>query len=142
MSIQIFRTYDGRNHLCTISVLCISSFGQSDGVTNALQIAEVVLAFIFILETAIKLVAIPWKVYMLDYWNRFDLFIALACIAGIVIEFTTTIPSIQPLFGMIRVLKLAKVLYYTSDTMKELYYLIVTVLPIFVNLLILSYVHK
>lgn len=78
----------------------------------ALKIFNYFFTAVFILEAAMKLVALGFKLYMKDKWNQLDVNIVILSIVGIVLEELETkiIPINPTIIRVMRVLRIARVL--------------------------------
>uniref|UniRef100_A0A182TIB5 Ion transport domain-containing protein n=1 Tax=Anopheles melas TaxID=34690 RepID=A0A182TIB5_9DIPT len=78
----------------------------------ALKIFNYFFTAVFILEAAMKLLALGVKIYMKDRWNQLDVAIVILSIVGIVLEEleTNIIPINPTIIRVMRVLRIARVL--------------------------------
>ncbi|XP_052765335.1 voltage-dependent T-type calcium channel subunit alpha-1I-like isoform X3 [Mya arenaria] len=78
----------------------------------ALQIFNYFFTSVFILEAAMKIIALGTIRYMRDRWNQLDIFIVILSIVGIVLEEmkTNVIPINPTIIRVMRVLRIARVL--------------------------------
>uniref|UniRef100_A0A182J185 Ion transport domain-containing protein n=1 Tax=Anopheles atroparvus TaxID=41427 RepID=A0A182J185_ANOAO len=78
----------------------------------ALKIFNYFFTAVFILEAAMKLLALGAKIYLKDRWNQLDVAIVILSIVGIVLEEleTNIIPINPTIIRVMRVLRIARVL--------------------------------
>ncbi|XP_053393144.1 voltage-dependent T-type calcium channel subunit alpha-1G-like isoform X2 [Mercenaria mercenaria] len=78
----------------------------------ALQIFNYFFTSVFILEAAMKIIALGTLRYLRDRWNQLDIFIVILSIVGIVLEEmkTNVIPINPTIIRVMRVLRIARVL--------------------------------
>ncbi|KAL4240739.1 Voltage-dependent T-type calcium channel subunit alpha-1G [Mactra antiquata] len=78
----------------------------------ALQIFNYFFTSVFILEAAMKIIALGTIRYLRDRWNQLDIFIVILSIVGIVLEEmkTNVIPINPTIIRVMRVLRIARVL--------------------------------
>lgn len=88
-----------------------SQAGYLDDLENALDIANIVFASLFIIEAAMKLMAFGVRQYFNSSWNRFDFTLVVASILGIIIDMVQgAFPINAQLIRVLRCIRAARLL--------------------------------
>ncbi|XP_064071851.1 voltage-dependent T-type calcium channel subunit alpha-1G-like isoform X2 [Vanessa tameamea] len=95
-----------------VVTMAIEYYRMPPALQYALKIFNYFFTAVFILEAAMKLVALGFKIYLKDKWNQLDVIIVILSIVGIVLEEleTNIIPINPTIMRVMRVLRIARVL--------------------------------
>ncbi|VVC89033.1 unnamed protein product [Leptidea sinapis] len=95
-----------------VVTMAIEYYRMPPALQYALKIFNYFFTAVFILEAAMKLVALGFKIYLKDKWNQLDVMIVILSIVGIVLEEleTNIIPINPTIMRVMRVLRIARVL--------------------------------
>ncbi|KAJ0177332.1 hypothetical protein K1T71_007341 [Dendrolimus kikuchii] len=95
-----------------VVTMAIEYYMMPPALQYALKIFNYFFTAVFILEAAMKLVALGFKIYLKDKWNQLDVIIVILSIVGIVLEEleTNIIPINPTIMRVMRVLRIARVL--------------------------------
>ncbi|XP_014366903.2 voltage-dependent T-type calcium channel subunit alpha-1G isoform X2 [Papilio machaon] len=95
-----------------VVTMAIEYYRMPPALEYALKIFNYFFTAVFILEAAMKLVALGIKIYLKDKWNQLDVIIVILSIVGIVLEEleTNIIPINPTIMRVMRVLRIARVL--------------------------------
>ncbi|CAH2106214.1 unnamed protein product [Euphydryas editha] len=95
-----------------VVTMAIEYYKMPPALQYALKIFNYFFTAVFILEAAMKLVALGFKIYLKDKWNQLDVIIVILSIVGIVLEEleTNIIPINPTIMRVMRVLRIARVL--------------------------------
>jgi len=92
--------------------MAMEYFGASQQYQLVLLVCNYAFAIVFLFEAIVKLLALRW-IYFKSSWNRFDFVVVLASIAGVIVQFTTSVDigsaaTVIRTFRVLRVLRLVK----------------------------------
>ncbi|XP_068683446.1 sodium channel protein 1 brain-like [Montipora foliosa] len=123
--------------MLNMSVMMWQHYGQSKGITDALQVFNWFFTLVFILEAGFKLAALRHH-YFGKVWNIFDFVIVITSIIGLAMDELTTgdssviNPSLLRVFRVARVARLLRVLQFAKGIRQLLVALIIS-LPALLN---------
>lgn len=103
---------------CNIVILSLNYEGSSQNYDSTLEDINYLFTSIFILEFALKIVALGPKIYLDSNWNRLDLFIVVSSIIEIFVSFVFNTshsflrigPQIIRIFRVLRVTRMFKLI--------------------------------
>jgi len=86
--------------------------GQPDGLTTFLFAFNIIFTVMFALEAAVKIIALTFKNYWLETWNRFDFFISFLSVADLIVFAASGdgvgVASVFRIFRVARLFKLVQ----------------------------------
>ena len=115
--------------------MALDHYGQSEGFTLALSIADYLFVTIFVLEAVMKIAGYGFKPYIMVNWNKFDFVISIVGVVGLL---TDELPglSILRLFRVGRLLRLLN----KMKTLNALFWTLVYSIPSVWNIGLLLFV--
>lgn len=117
-------------------LLLAAHFGQSDDVTAGLENMNSAIGIIFVVEFLIKLKAYGHKNYFRISWNRFECFVAILSLVGVIDIFVWPGP-IGLVGNLIRILQAFRLMRLGSQHLRDLFTSLILSLPGIMNVLIL-----
>lgn len=86
----------------------LSHQGMSRELARVLTISNMIFTAIFVAEMLLKWMAIGLGPYFKDSWNRFDFFVVVVSVLGVILDFATT--SNVTIFPLLRVLRVVRII--------------------------------
>ncbi|KAG8506345.1 Voltage-dependent T-type calcium channel subunit alpha-1H, partial [Galemys pyrenaicus] len=96
-----------------VIAMSVEHYNQPKSLDEALKYCNYVFTVVFVIETALKLVAFGLRRFCRDRWNQLDLAIVLLSIMGITLEeidMSAALPINPTIIRIMRVLRIARVL--------------------------------
>ena len=126
-------------------VLSISNFGMSDKLMEAIDVVNMIFAFIFTLEMAIKVLALRWT-YLRSKWNWFDGIVTLGTDMGVVLFMATGAADglgimVVRIFRVLRVIRLIEGLENAKRLVDTLMYTLPGIINITILLVLLLFIY-
>lgn len=99
--------------IIVLNVLAMATthYQMPEWLENALDVCNLVFTALFTIEALLKILAMTFKKYIADNWNKIDLIIVIVCIAGTVIDKAFVEQKIIPINpGIIRMIRVIRIM--------------------------------
>ena len=116
-------------------VMACEYHGMSDGYRAVLFWINVLFAVIFTIELIVKVMALGWKRYLMDSWNRFDCIIVFGTNVGLILFFAAGI-EVGSIASVVRICRIGRIfrLINSAKSLNHYFTTIIVSLPSLYNI--------
>ena len=116
-------------------IMAMEYHGMSDGYRMALTVINYIFALIFTIEMILKVMALGWKRYLMDSWNRFDCLIVFGTDIGLILYFASGI-EIGSIASVVRMCRIGRIfrLINSAKSLNRYFTTIIASLPSLYNI--------
>ena len=121
--------------LANSAIMAMEYHGMSDGYRATLFWINVVFAIIFTIELVVKVMALGWRRYIMDSWNKFDCIIVFGTNVGLLLFFAAGI-EVGSIASVVRMCRIGRIfrLINSAKSLNHYFTTIMVSLPSLYNI--------